>query len=117
MIRLKGQKYRIASKRTVVVVIGVIALMGFILGLLLISKSRHGENRSICLSNLSALHAKKQQWAHDHGATNGSVVVEEEFLDYVLGHEMPSCPSGGQYMLGRIGKKPRCSVHGDLLGN
>lgn len=88
----------------------------------------------ICLYNLERLLDAKQAWAKDNRAGRGSLVPSSEslahryFRIYKWGRRAayddetqkldayrPICPSGGQYIVGVVGERPKCSSHGDLL--
>jgi hypothetical protein len=88
----------------------------------------------ICLHNLERLLDAKQEWSKDTGAGVGSLCPSPEvlahtyFRKYEYGRRAPCdddtqnlpvyqaiCPSGGHYVIGTIGERPKCSVHGDLL--
>jgi hypothetical protein len=45
----------------------------------------------------------------------GADIPRDAVIESLKGHVMPECPSGGQYALPKLGGKPTCSVHGDLL--
>ena len=88
----------------------------------------------ICLYNLERLLDAKQAWARDNNAGRGALVPSPQslankyFRDYKYGRRSPCdderqkydayqpiCPSGGQYVVGTVGERPKCSKHGDLL--
>lgn len=88
----------------------------------------------ICLYNLERLLDAKQAWAKDNRATRGSLVPSSESLAHTYfrifkyGRRLPCddetqkydayrpiCPSGGQYIIGTVGERPKCSYHGDSL--
>lgn len=88
----------------------------------------------ICLYNLERLLDAKQAWARDNRAGRGHLVPSAEVLAhkyfriYKYGRRLPwddetqkidtyrpMCPSGGQYIVGAVGERPKCSSHGDLL--
>lgn len=88
----------------------------------------------ICLYNLERLLDAKQEWAKDNNAGRGSLVpspqslADKYFRNYKYGRRSPCdderqkydayqpiCPSGGQYIIGTVGERPKCSQHGDLL--
>jgi hypothetical protein len=88
----------------------------------------------ICLYNLERLLDAKQEWARETGARPGALAPRVEVLahKYLRRYEygrrnpcdddtlrspvnVPRCPSGGEYIIGKVGELPRCSVHGDLL--
>lgn len=88
----------------------------------------------ICLYNLERLLDAKQAWAKDNRAGRGALVPSSEslahnyFREYKFGRRTPCddetqkldayrpiCPSGGQYIVGNVGERPKCSYHGDSL--
>ena len=90
----------------------------------------------ICLYNLERLLDAKQAWAKDNRAGRGALVPSAEsladkyFRIYKYGRRVPCddetqkmdvfrpiCPAAGQYVVGAVGERPKCSFHGDLLRN
>ena len=88
----------------------------------------------ICLSNLERLLDAKQEWSKETGAGVGAMCPSSEVLAhryfrmYEYGRRTPCndntqnlpvnraiCPGGGEYVIGTVGERPKCSVHGDLL--
>ena len=94
----------------------------------------YGGRERICLYNLERLLDAKQEWAQETGAGVGSlspsaeVLAHTYFRRYEYGRRAPwdddtqnlpvwraICPSGGEYIIGTVGERPKCSHHGDLL--
>lgn len=90
--------------------------------------------REICLYNLESLLDAKQEWARDTNAKGGQLCPKPEVLAhryfrmYKYGRRAVNdddtqslqvwtakCPKGGTYIVGTVGQRPKCSVHGDLL--
>ena len=88
----------------------------------------------ICLYNLERLLDAKQEWARDNRAGRNALVPSAEtlantyFRKYKYGRRLPQaddtqckdvfrpiCPSGGQYAVGVVGERPKCTFHGDVL--
>lgn len=88
----------------------------------------------ICLYNLERLLDAKQEWARDTGAGVGQLSPSSEVLShryfrkYEYGRRafgdddtqnlpvyQAICPRGGEYIIGTVGQRPKCSVCGDLL--
>ena len=88
----------------------------------------------VCLHNLERLLDAKQEWVKETGAGKGAlcpapdVLAHRYFRMYEYGRRHPwdddtqnlpvfqaICPSGGQYIIGAVGERPKCSIHGDLL--
>jgi hypothetical protein len=89
---------------------------------------------TICLHNLEKLLDAKQEWARDNMAgprvlcPSAESLAHKYFRKYEYGRRAPwdedtrnlpiaraICPSGGEYVIGTIGERPKCSLHGDLL--
>jgi len=73
----------------------------------------------VCRNNLRQFDAAKQEWALESGKTNGTVATENDIKPYVKldsNGNLPKCPQGGTYTIGRVGENVMCSFHGDLLG-
>jgi hypothetical protein len=68
-----------------------------------------------CVNNLRLIDSAKAQWALEHHKTNGAPVTWKDVLPYIgrgAEGEMPRCPEGGIYILGKIGEPPKCSMGG-----
>jgi hypothetical protein len=89
---------------------------------------------TVCLYNLERLLDAKQEWALECGAKRGQlcpsaeVLAHRYFRMYEYGRRAPNdddtqnlpvnqamCPRGGQYIIGTVGERPKCSACGDLL--
>ncbi|MBX7245985.1 MAG: hypothetical protein K1X53_10840 [Candidatus Sumerlaeaceae bacterium] len=94
----------------------------------------HEGREMICLNNLERLLDAKQDWVKETGARPGSlcpsaeVLAHRYFRMYEYGRKAPCdddtqnlpvfkarCPRGGEYIIGTVGERPKCSVCGDLL--
>lgn len=68
-----------------------------------------------CVNNLRLIDGAKQQWALENGKTTNDTPTWADIQPY-LGRgpqgEIPKCPQGGTYILGRVGEPPRCSIGG-----
>ena len=70
-----------------------------------------------CVNNLRQIDGAKQQWALEYKKTTNDVPTMEDIRPYVgrgTEGEIPHCPLGGIYKIGRIGEPPSCSVDGSL---
>jgi hypothetical protein len=67
-----------------------------------------------CVNNLRQIDAAKQQWALENGKTNGDIIVTENDIRPYLGRgsegNIPQCPSGGKYTIGKLKEVPTCSL-------
>lgn len=67
-----------------------------------------------CVNNLRIIDAAKQQWALENNKTANDTPTWADILPF-LGSpgkttSIPKCPEGGQYILGKIGEEPKCSI-------
>jgi hypothetical protein len=75
-----------------------------------------------CINILRQIDAAKSQWALEHNAKSNDVVTINDIRPYIE-HErnnpfikldakgdLPKCPSGGIYTIGKIGEPPTCSL-------
>jgi general secretion pathway protein G len=69
---------------------------------------------NICINNLRQVDGAKEQWALENGKTNGDTVVTENDIKPYLRLDskgnLPQCPSGGKYVIGRLNEPPTCSL-------
>ena len=63
-----------------------------------------------CINNLRQIDAAESQWALDNGKTIGDVVAADQLTNYLYHQIMPKCPSGGTYVIGKVGEPPTCSL-------
>ncbi len=70
-----------------------------------------------CVSNLRQIDAAKDQWMLEKIKTSNDVPTWDEILPYLNKSQIPVCPQGGTYTIGRIGDPPICSIagHGHTL--
>lgn len=70
-----------------------------------------------CLQYLRQIDGAKQVWALENHKKAKDMVTMEDIRPY-MGRgpkgEIPLCPKGGIYKIGRIGEPPSCSVDGSL---
>jgi hypothetical protein len=65
-----------------------------------------------CIYNLRRIDAAKKEWALDYNKTNGAVVAWNDLIPYLWPPDIPVCPDGGVYTIGKAGEKPTCSIGG-----
>ena len=69
-----------------------------------------------CINNLKVLHAAKESWAmENHKATNDTPSAIELLMVRGAPDDIPECPAGGVYQVGKVGVKPTCTVDGHSL--
>jgi hypothetical protein len=66
-----------------------------------------------CINNLREIQYAKQEWALEKGKTNGVVCTEDDIkpcINLDSKGNLPKCPSGGIYTIGKVGEPPTCSL-------
>ena len=74
--------------------------------------------RNACINNLRQIDAAKNEFALEKGKANGTPVTEDDIKPYIkldADGNLPKCPSGGIYTIGKVGEKPICSIPGHEL--
>ena len=72
------------------------------------SKGRQSAQRAACLNNLRQLDIAKEQWAIDKDKRSGDVPTAADLQPYLKNPLV--CPLGGRYIIGPVGRPPRCSL-------
>jgi len=67
-----------------------------------------------CYNNLQRIAAAKDNWAKERCKTDKDTPSWNDLLPYMgRGTNIPVCPKGGTYIIGQVGKNPRCTFHRD----
>ena len=95
--------------------VAVIAFIGLLVWAIVIPnfvKVRSDGGRP-CIEIMRELQSAKDQWALENGKTNGTVATENDIKPYIKLNakgDIPSCPQGGIYTIGKVGENPTCSL-------
>jgi len=82
------------------------------------ASSIEARQRNACINNLRQIDAAKNEWALEKGKSNGTTVTEADLKPYIrldAQGNLPKCPAGGIYTIGKVGENPTCSVPGHVL--
>jgi competence protein ComGC len=114
---LAGQGMALAGLITGYVSIG---LSVFILPMLMaiaipnFVKARATSQANACINNLRQIDAAANEFALEHGKTNGETInFPDDLTPYIKLNQqgkIPSCPAGGTYSIKRVGEAPTCSL-------
>jgi len=102
------------NKRRIIAVVALLVLVGAVV-VWWAGRDARRRNLSHCISNMCFIDSGKEQYALEHGLTNGSVVTREQIAEYINGgwqHFDCFSAGGDKYIIGKIGEEPRCPVHG-----
>ena len=72
------------------------------------TKGRQTAQRAACLNNLRLLDIAKEEWAIDKDKHAGDVPTAADLRPYLKNPLV--CPQGGHYIIGPVGRPPRCSL-------
>ena len=93
----------------VVVVLAVTVVPPFI-------RARSTSASNACVNHLRQIGGAKEQWAVDNRKTTNDIPSWDDIKPYLWHEEVPRCPDGGTYILGRVGDPPRCSLAPAFVG-
>jgi outer membrane lipoprotein-sorting protein len=74
--------------------------------------------RNACINNLRQIDGAKNEFALEKGKKNGDPVTEADIKPYLkldANGNLPKCPAGGKYTIGKVGELPTCSIPGHVL--
>jgi hypothetical protein len=80
-----------------------------------------------CINNLREIEGAKHEWTLEHNAKSNDLVTLDDIRPYLVPYgqpngyikldakgNLPKCPSGGVYTIGKVGESPTCSI-GDAV--
>jgi hypothetical protein len=76
-------------------------------------KARDTSMQNTCINNLRQIDGAKNEWALENSKTNGTPVTAADIKPYLkldARGNLPKCPAGGTYTIGKVGEPPTCSV-------
>ena len=76
------------------------------------------QQRNACINNLRQIDAAKNEFALEKGKKLGDPVTADDIKPYIkldADGNLPKCPSGGTYTIGKVGENPTCSIPGHAL--
>jgi hypothetical protein len=90
-------------------------------------KSSPAWNANMCINNLREIDAAKNEWALENNAKSNGIITINDIRPYIERERynpyikldakgnLPKCPSGGIYTIGKIGEPPICSLGTNAL--
>ncbi len=89
----------------------IICTFGVMAGLLWFTRERNRSAHAHCIALLKQIDAAKGRWAVDKNKTKddapswADLVGQRQYIP-----EMPICPDGGTYRIGKVGEQVTCSI-------
>ena len=110
--------------REIFVLVCFLGILAFIAIPNFVSDGRNspGGRSNACINNLREIDAAKNEWALEHNAKSNDVVTINDIRPYIERERnnpfikldakgnLPKCPSGGIYTIGKVGDPPTCSL-------
>jgi hypothetical protein len=104
-----------SKKKIITGMVLICAALVLAAGISTFIRARNTSASNACINNLRQIDGAKQQWADEHTATSNAVPTWDDLRPY-LGRgqtgDLPICPQGGKYILGRVADSPRCPIGG-----
>ena len=94
----------------------IVIVVAIVIGWIVISRFIHVRSTSAanaCINTLRQIDGAKNEWALEYGKTNGAACTEADIKPFIKLNakgEIPGCPQGGKYTLGKVGVQPTCSL-------
>ena len=102
----------------------VIAVVGFFYFVFIDGGyTRRTSPYNACINNLRELDAAKEKWVLEHNAKTNDLVTLDDIKRYLPPYgepngyikldakgNLPRCPAGGVYSIGKVGEFPTCSI-------
>jgi hypothetical protein len=91
-----------------------VAAFIFILVPHMMTNGHYTSSSNACINNLRQIDAAANQFALEHGLTNGAPIhFPDDLTPYIKltkDGKIPSCPGGGIYKIAHVGEAPTCSL-------
>jgi hypothetical protein len=74
--------------------------------------------QNACVNNLRQIDGAKNEWVLENGKTNGAVCTENDIKNFIkldVNGNLPKCPQGGIYTIGKVGEPPTCSLGTNVI--
>ena len=113
--RLFGSAIHMSNKS--VIPIGVIVFLAVNAAVLpRVIRARNTSASNACVNNLRQIEGAKETWVVDNKNTTNDALTWDAIRPYLRRDEVPKCPEGGAYTLGRVGEPPKCSLGPSFVG-
>jgi prepilin-type N-terminal cleavage/methylation domain-containing protein len=106
---------------TLVEIMIVVAIIGLLAAIAIPNfvKARATSQANACINNMRQIDAAVNQWALEQHKTTGAAAptLTADLTPYIklnAAGSIPSCPAGGSYTVGTVGKNPQVTCN---LGN
>lgn len=89
----------------------VVAVIGLLTALAVPNflRARDSTRKNTCINNLRQLDSAKHQWGQERQKTDTDIPTSDDLKVYIKNNVYPSCPAGGDYIIGALSTDPTCS--------
>jgi hypothetical protein len=99
----------IKKRRSIGLAIAILVLM---VGGFNVYRARTVKVYQPCVNNLRIIQSSKEQWGLEYHKTPTDLPSWEDIRPSFTRQQVPKCPAGGTYTIGRLNETPRCSIGG-----
>lgn len=112
---ISKRKRPISNIGKVTITAAMALLFGFIIVIAIpeFVRMRYSSSQNACMNTLRELQAAKQEWALEKEEPNNAVATVADITPYIQldsNGNIPKCPAGGTYILGRVSEDVKCSI-------
>jgi hypothetical protein len=104
------------SKKSIIAFVAGVVLIAAIPLFFNFIRARSTSAMNACVNNLRQIDSAKYQWALQYNKTTNDTPTWNDLLPFVsrngTTNDIPICPAGGTYTIGRVGVPPTCSIGG-----
>jgi len=109
------------------IIVGAIFLLFALLAIPNFVRDPWTSPANACINNMRQIDAAKNEWALEHNAKSNDVVTINDIRPYIERERnnafikldakgnLPKCPSGGIYTIGKVGESPTCSLGTNVI--
>lgn len=101
------------SRKAKILVVPIICLLaGFVFLAVIpsIIAGLYARSQNACVNNLRRIDGAKQVWALENRKSSNDIPTSGDIAVYLKDGKLPTCPSGGTYIIGRVGEDPKCPI-------
>lgn len=99
------------------IVVGIVGALLLGAGLFISAGQARSAQRVMaasCMNNQSIIASTIHSAALANNWTNGEPIVIGKVTAFLRDGKLPQCHGGGQYVIGKVGEWPSCTLHGEL---
>ena len=75
-------------------------------------RARKAKAYQPCVNNLRIIQSSKEQWGLEYHKKATDLPSWDEIRLNFTRQQVPECPAGGTYTIGRLNETPKCSIGG-----